>query len=75
METLSKVEVLKKSLQYFKYQNGYLNDSNDKLMMENRRLREDLEEINASFQELITASKEVLRRKRFTQQQNEELIG
>ena len=29
METLSEVGVLKKSLQYYKAQNGYLNDSND----------------------------------------------
>ena len=29
MEILSEVEDLKKSLQYYKSQNGYLNDSND----------------------------------------------
>ena len=57
METLSKIEVLKKYLQYFKDQNRYLNNLNDKLMMENRRLREDLEEINANYLELITTSK------------------
>ena len=67
MESLSEVEVLKKSLQYFKDQNGYLNDSNEKLMITNMRLREDLEEINPSYQELITTSKEILRRKRLTQ--------
>ena len=68
MESLSAIEVLKKSLQYFKDQNGYLNDSNEKLMISNSRLREDLEEINARYQELIKTSKEVLRRKRLTQQ-------
>ena len=40
-----------------------------------RRLREDLEESNASYQELIIASKEWLRRKRVTQKQNEERMG
>ena len=75
MESLSKVEVLKKSLQYFKDQNWYLNDSNEKLMIENKRRREDLEDIYASYQELITTSKEVLRRKRLTQQLNEEFIS
>ena len=42
MESLSEFQVLKKSLQYFKDQNGYLNDSNEKLMIENNRLREDI---------------------------------
>ena len=58
MESLLEVEVLKKSLQYFKDQNGYLNDSNEKLMIEKKRLREDLEDINARYQELMTSSKE-----------------
>ena len=57
MEELSEIEVLKKYLQYLKYQNGYMTDSNDKIIIENRRLRNDLEEINASYQELITYSK------------------
>ena len=44
-------------------------------MIGNRRLREDLEEIDVNYQELITVSKEVLRRNRATQQQYEELIN
>ena len=44
-------------------------------MIANRRLKEDLEEIDANYQELITVSKELLRRKRATQQQNKELIS
>ena len=75
MKSLSEVEVLKNFLQYFKEQNIYLNDSSEKLMIANRRLREDLEEINANYQEITTIPKEVLRRKRSTQQQNEELIN
>ena len=74
MESLSEFEVLNKSLRYTKDTNWYLNDSNEKLMISNKRLREDLEEFNANYQELITAFKEVLRRKRVTQQHNEELI-
>ena len=49
IETLSEIKVLKKSLQYFKDQNKYLNDSNYKLMIATWRLREDLEEINARY--------------------------
>ena len=43
METVLEIEVLKRSLQHYKSQNGYLNDSNDKLMKSNIRLREYLE--------------------------------
>ena len=75
MESMSEIEFLKKSLTYFKYQNHYLNDSNENLTIENRRMRDDLEQSNARYQELIIDSKEVLRRKRLTQQQNEEIIG
>ena len=38
VESVSEVEVLKKSLQYFKDKNKYLIDSNEKLMIANRRL-------------------------------------
>ena len=60
---------------------------NDGLVMENKRIREDLEEVNSHYQELIVVSRESLKRKRNTegqftmlkqtikdlQQQNEEL--
>ena len=36
-------------------------------MTANRRLREDLEEVNSHYQELIAVSKEALKRKRQTQ--------
>ena len=62
-------------MQYFKDKNIYLNDSIEKLMIANIMLREYLEEIDANYQELITISKEVLRKKKDTQHQNEELIG
>ena len=38
-------------------------------MTANRKLREDREEVNSHYQELIIASKEALRRKRQTQSQ------
>ena len=43
------------------------------LVMTNRRLREDLEDINAHYQELIVVSKEALKRKREIQNQAEDL--
>ena len=64
-----------------------MQETNDGLVMANRRLIEDLEEVNSHYQELITVSKEALKMKRNTkgqftmlkqtiqdlQQQNEEL--
>ena len=64
-----------------------MQETNDGLVMANRRLREDLDEVNNHYQELIAVSKEALKRKRNTesqftmlkqtikylQQQNEEL--
>ena len=64
-----------------------MQDTNDGLVMANRRLTEDLDEVNSHYQELIAVSKEALKRKRNTesqftmlkqtikylQQQNEEL--
>ena len=41
--------------------------------MANRRLREDLDDINTHYQELVVVSKEALKRKRQTQSQFEEL--
>ena len=75
MESLSEVEVLKKSLQSFKEHNKHLNDFNEKLMIANKKLCEDLEEIDTSYQELISVSKEALRRKRVIEQQYEEMVN
>ena len=64
-----------------------MQETNDGLVMENRRLREDLDEVNSHYQELIAVSREALKRMRNTegqfkmlkqtikylQQQNEEL--
>ena len=64
-----------------------MQETNDGLIIANKRLREDLEEVNNHYQELIAVSKEALKRNRSTelkfvglkltitnlQQQNEEL--
>ena len=38
-----------------------MQETNDVLVMENRRLREDLDEVNSHYQELIAVSKEALK--------------
>ena len=80
-------ENLQKTIKQYKQQMNYMQEINEGLMMANRRLREDLQDVNEHFQELTTASKEALKRKRTTdlhctelektvkdlQQRNEEL--
>ena len=46
-----------------------MQETNDGLVMTNRRLREDLDEVNCHYQELIAVSKEALKRKRNTESQ------
>ena len=48
-------------------------NTNEGLVMTNRRLREDLDDINTHYQELIYVSKESLRRNKQTQSQFGEL--
>ena len=63
----SENENLRKSLKHYKYQIEFLHETNEGLVIENKILREDLEEINSHYQELIVVSKEALKRKRKTQ--------
>ena len=51
----------------------YLQETNDGLILANRRLREDLQEVNDHYQELIAVSKEALKRKRSTDEKSTEL--
>ena len=46
-----------------------MQEANDGLVTTNRKLREDLEEVNSHYQELITVSREALKRKRKTEDQ------
>ena len=69
----SETENLQKIVKQYKYQIGFLSETNDGLVMTNIRLREDLDDINTHYQELIFVSKEALKRKSQTQTQFEEL--
>ena len=78
---------MQSSIKQYKHQIEYMHETNDGLVTANRRLREDLEEVNNHYHELIAVSKEDLKRKRQTEnrftklrltiqelaQQNEEL--
>ena len=63
----SENENLQRSIKQYKYQIEFLHETNEGLVVANKRLREHLEEINNHYQELIVVSKEALKRKRQTQ--------
>ena len=59
----SQNENLQRSIKRYKYQIEFLHETNEGLVVSNRRLREDLEEFNSHYQELIAVSKEALKKK------------
>ena len=80
-------ENLQRTIKQYRHQMDYMQETNYGLILANKRLREDLQEVNEHYQEIITVSKEALKRKKSTdlqctelkqtvrdlQQQNEEL--
>ena len=73
MEISPELSQCKKSLQTYQEQTRYLQDINEKLMVANKRLREDLEDKEAEYQKLLMVSKNVLREKRAIQKQLEQV--
>ena len=63
----------KRSLQTYKEQTKYLQDINDKLMVANKRLHEDMEDKEAEYQKLLVISKDILRQKQAIQRQLEQV--
>ena len=59
----SEIENLQKTMKQYKYQICFLSETNERLVITNRRLRGDLDDINTHYQELIAVSKEALKRK------------
>ena len=69
----SEKENLQRAIKQYKHQIEYMQETNDGLIIANKRLKEDLEEVNDHYQELIADSKEALKRKRSTDLQCAEL--
>ena len=63
----SENENLQRNIKWYKYHIEYLQETNEGLVTAKRILREYLEEVNNHYQELITVSKEDLKRKIQTQ--------
>ena len=53
----SEKENMQRSIKQYKHQIEYMHETNDGLVTANRILREDLEEVNNHYQELIAVSK------------------
>ena len=64
----SELNQCQRSLQIYKEQTKYLQDINEKLLVANKRLREDMEEKEAAFQKLLMVSRNILKEKRSMQQ-------
>ena len=60
----SEKENLQRTIKQYKHQMEYMQETNDGLILANRKLREYLEEVNDHCQELTAVSKEALKRKR-----------
>ena len=69
----SEKENLQRAIKQYKHQIEYMQETNDGLITANKILREDLEEVNDHYQELIAVSKEALKKKRSTDLQCAEL--
>ena len=67
LEISPKLSQCRKSLQTYQEQTRYLQDINEKLMVANKRLHEDLEDKETEYQKLLILSKDVLREKRAIQ--------
>ena len=66
-------ENLQRTIKQYRYQMDYLQETNDGLILANKRLREDLQEVNEHYQELIAVSKAAVKRKRSNDVQCTEL--
>ena len=57
-------ENLQRTIKQYRHQMDYMQEVDDGLILANRRLREDLQEVNDHYQELTVVAREALKRKR-----------
>ena len=76
MENAKEIEVsnLRKALHYYKVHNSDLNNLNDQLVNENHMIRQDLEDINANYAELVRVTEEAMKRRKMAQEANAKLL-
>ena len=71
VDVTSELGQCQRSLQTYKEQTKYLQDINEKLLVANKRLREDMEEKEAEFQKVLMVSRNILKEKRAMQKKLE----
>ena len=64
----------RREIDHFIIQNEDINQINDGLMRENRMLKQDLQEVNKNYSELIEVAEEVVKRRKVMQEQNVQLV-
>ena len=57
-----------KEIEQLRRQNEHLNHINDQLVKSNTMLKEDLQEVNPNFAELIQVSEEAVKRRKLAQE-------
>ena len=73
-EEETEVSNLRKALHHYRAQNSHLNHLNDQLVNANRMIRQDLEDINANYVELVRVTVEVVKRRKTAMEENAELL-
>ena len=70
----TELSCLRKALHHYKAQNSHLNHLNDQLVSPNHMIRQDLEDINANYVELVQATEEEVKRRKISQEVNAKLL-
>ena len=63
-----------REIEQLRKQNGHLIQINDQLIRANTMLKEDLQEVNQNFVELIQVSKEAVKRRKLVQEEKDHLM-
>ena len=63
-----------REIEQLRRQNEHLNKINDQLVKANTIIKEDLQEVNQNFIELIQVSKEAMKRRRLVQEEKDQLM-
>ena len=63
----------KREIDHFKIQNEHISQINDGLMKENTMLKQDLQEVNKNYAELIQVEEEAIKRIKAIQEENVQL--
>ena len=64
----------KREIDHFRFQNEHMNQINNGLMKANMMLKQDLQEVNKNYSELVQVAEEAVKRRKVVQEQNDQLV-